>query len=131
MEDKLAILVENERWDDAIGFCIKNENNEYTVMAQKRVVNWCLKNGGSTITIKNVVVELLRANEFRKAESFMEFVDPNTLLAESVAYDWQDGINYALRKGADNFDFAIYRAIQSGNYNLAEFLKYKQSKHYS
>ena len=131
MEDKLAILVENERWDDAIGFCIKNKSNEYTVMAQKRVVNWCLKNGGSTITIKNVVVELLRANEFRKAESFMEFVDPNTLLAESVAYDWQDGINYALRKGADNFDFAIYRAIQSGNYNLAEFLKYKQSKHYS
>lgn len=130
MKDVLAELVENENFDGAAEHCLRNEKSEYTVIAQKRVVNFCIKQGASKENISNVITELLRKKEFKKAEPFMDFVSSNTLLAESVESNWPDGINYALRKGADNFDFAIFKAIQSDNHSLAEFLAYKKKKHF-
>lgn len=128
MTDKLAEFVENEKFNEAIAYCLYNENDEYSVITQKRVINYCLKQGASKQIISDVVAEFLRKKDFKKAEPFMDYVNPNTLLVESVESNWADGINYALKRGADNFTFAIYKAIQTENYNLAEFLNYKQKK---
>jgi len=65
-------------------------------------------------------------DEYKKIEPFMEFANVDTLLIRSVELNWPDGINFAIRRGAKNIDFAIFKAVQMQNYELAEYLQRKK-----
>ena len=56
----------------------------------------------------------------------MEYANVDTLLIKSVELNWPDGINFAIRNGAKNFEFAAFKAVQAQNYELAEYLQRKK-----
>jgi len=125
MSISLAEMLDKDDFEKIIEYAMKNKDDEFDVIGQKKLINYCIKRGANTDTIKKWISVFLHSDNYRKAEPFMEYANFDTLLIQSVEANWPDGINYAIRNGAKNFEFAIYKAIQTNNHNLVEYLRAK------
>lgn len=119
-------LLDNNEFDKILEYAIKNENDELDIIGQKKLIRYCTSRGADTKCIEKTISEYLKTGEYKKIEPFMEFANVDTLLIRSVELNWPDGTNFAIRRGAKNIDFAIFKAVQMQNYELAEYLQRKK-----
>jgi len=126
MNKSLSQLLDANNLEDIVSYAFNNPNGELDVLGQRKLVQYCVKRNLNKDFLENIISNILRSDDYKQAEPFMEFANPDILLITAVDHSWPDGINYAIKNGAKNFDVAIYRAVQKNNKNLVGFLNKKK-----
>ncbi len=126
--DELNKILDSNDLNKILEFAIRNKDETLDLIGQKKLLKYALDRGADADFLSSLISEYLVTDDYKKVEPFMEYANVDTLLIRSVELNWPDGINYAVRKGAQNFDYAIYQAIQSKNFALVEYLEKQKRK---
>ena len=119
-------LLDNNDYDKILEYAIRNSEDDLDIIGQKKLIKYCSDRGADKSVLEKIISEYLKIGDYRKIEPFMEYANVDTLLIKSVELNWPDGINFAIRNGAKNFEFAAFKAVQAQNYELAEYLQRKK-----
>ena len=122
---KLSDLLDSDNFEKIASYALDFDHADLDIFGRRKLISYCLKRGLDRQFLEMQISGVLRQDNYKLVEPFIEYVHPDILLIRSVEVEWADGINYAIKAGAKNFDQAVYKAIQKNNTNLAQFLKNK------
>lgn len=121
----LSDLLDSDDFEKIASYALNLDHVDLDTFGRRKLISYCLKRGLDRQFLEMQVSYILRQDNYKLAEPFIEYVHPDILLIRSVEVEWADGINYAIKAGAKNFEQAVYKAVQKNNTNLAQFLKNK------